>query len=141
MATLYLETSAVLAWLLDEPEGQRVQGTIAGATGLTASALTELEVGRVISRDAVVGKRSEADTLKLQGALARERRRWTVVGVIEEVLERAARKFPVEPVRTLDAIHLATALELLTVYPDLELLTLDARIAQNAHALGLPLAS
>jgi hypothetical protein len=35
----------------------------------------------------------------------------------------------------------ATALELLTVYPDLELLTLDARIAQNAQALGLAVAS
>ena len=53
------------------------------------------------------------------------------------VLARAGRAFPVEPVRTLDAIHLATALEFLAAFPDLAILALDRRVLANAIALGL----
>jgi hypothetical protein len=52
------------------------------------------------------------------------------------VLARAGRAFPIEPVRTLDAIHLATA-ELLGDPPALvTLITRDMRIRENATALG-----
>lgn len=44
------------------------------------------------------------------------------------VKRRSAESFPIEPVRSLDAIHLATALQFLEVYPSLEFLTLDERI-------------
>jgi hypothetical protein len=57
--------------------------------------------------------------------------------VSDEVLRRAGRTFPVEPVRTLDAIHLATALEFTAVYPDLRVLSYDRRIRGNAEALGI----
>ncbi|MBM3792162.1 MAG: type II toxin-antitoxin system VapC family toxin [Acidobacteria bacterium] len=57
--------------------------------------------------------------------------------ISEQVRERAARAFPAEPVRTLDALHLATALLFMRVYPDLRILTYDRRIADNAQALGI----
>lgn len=57
--------------------------------------------------------------------------------ITEDVLSRAARGFPIEPVRTLDALHLATALAFTAVFPDLEILSLDRRITDNARALGL----
>jgi hypothetical protein len=41
-----------------------------------------------------------------------------------DIVERARRAFPVEPVRTLDALHLATALVLLEAVADLEMLSL-----------------
>ena len=48
----------------------------------------------------------------------------------------AARPFPVEPVRTLDAIHLAT-LEVLGEVPQLvTVVTRDARMGENARAMG-----
>jgi len=37
--------------------------------------------------------------------------------ITAEVQERACGKFPVEPVRTFDAIHLSTALEFLKGFP------------------------
>ena len=44
--------------------------------------------------------------------------------------------FPVEPIRTLDALHLATA-ELLGESPQLvTILTRDSRVIDNARALG-----
>jgi predicted nucleic acid-binding protein len=52
------------------------------------------------------------------------------------VLDRARRPFPVEPIRTLDAVHLATA-ELLGEAPPLvTIVTRDERVRKNAEALG-----
>jgi hypothetical protein len=58
------------------------------------------------------------------------------VAVTEAVLARAGRPFPVEPIRTLDAVHLATA-EALGEPPQLvTILTRDVRVGDNARALG-----
>ena len=58
----------------------------------------------------------------------------------EDVLTRAGRPFPVEPVRTLDGIHLAT-IELMGETPQLvTVVTRDDRVARNARALGYAVA-
>jgi predicted nucleic acid-binding protein len=63
-----------------------------------------------------------------------------LVSVTEEVLARAGRPFPIEPIRPLDAIHLATA-ELLGEPPAVvTILTRDDRIRDNAKALGYAIA-
>lgn len=65
-------------------------------------------------------------------------RRCELVAVSDEVLERAARPFPIEPIRTLDAIHLSS-IELLRESPQLlTVVTRDNRVAANAVALGHP---
>jgi predicted nucleic acid-binding protein len=56
--------------------------------------------------------------------------------VDEEVVERARRPFPKEPVRTLDALHLACALVARCAAPGLVLLTLDQRLRENAVRPG-----
>jgi hypothetical protein len=53
------------------------------------------------------------------------------------VLARARLRFPVEPVRTLDSLHLSTALVFHAEEPSLLLVTLDDRIRENAEALGM----
>jgi predicted nucleic acid-binding protein len=69
-------------------------------------------------------------------ALRRFERRYYVVAVTDAVLARVRRPFPVEPIRTLDAVHLATA-ELLGEPPQLTtVVTRDARVRDNARALG-----
>ena len=63
-------------------------------------------------------------------------RRCFVVAVTDAVLARVGGPFPVEPVRTLDALHLATA-ELLGEPPQLvTIVTRDGRVRDNAQALG-----
>jgi len=69
--------------------------------------------------------------------LSRGRVSWILMELSEEVRARAGRAFPVEPLRTLDAIHLATALIFLRVFPDLRLLIFDSRILENALPLGI----
>jgi hypothetical protein len=54
----------------------------------------------------------------------------------EEIAERARRPFPIEPIRTLDAIHLATASVARSLVPGLTLLSLDKRIRACGEALG-----
>ena len=53
------------------------------------------------------------------------------------MLERARRGFPREPVRTLDAIHLATAVQFQEAIPDLAVVSLNERIRYNAQALAM----
>jgi hypothetical protein len=52
------------------------------------------------------------------------------------LMDSLARPFAVEPVRTLDAIHLATAVQLREPSDLVGFLTLDARVRVNAAALG-----
>ena len=69
-------------------------------------------------------------------ALRRFERRCYLVSVSDAVLDRVRRPFPVEPIRTLDAVHLATT-ELLGEPPPLiTIVTRDIRVRQNAEALG-----
>jgi len=69
-------------------------------------------------------------------ALRTFERRCFLLDLDRAVLDRVRRPFPVEPIRTLDAIHLATA-ELLDEPPQLvTIVTRDERVRANARALG-----
>ena len=105
------------------------------------SALTFAEAARALLRARaarLITANEERAALRDLGAL--ERRCTAVFAVTEDVLTRAGRPFPVEPVRTLDAIHLAT-IELLGETPQLvTVVTRDERVARNARALGYAVA-
>lgn len=60
-----------------------------------------------------------------------------VVPVSEEVLKGTDEEFPVEPVRTLDAIHLATIQLLADTLPELNVVSTDECVRENATALGI----
>ena len=61
---------------------------------------------------------------------------WNIMRLDGEVVDRARRPFPCEPIRTLDAIHLACALSARAVIPGLQILSLDQRIRTSAKSLG-----
>jgi hypothetical protein len=63
-------------------------------------------------------------------------RRCYIVSVTDTILERAARPFPAEPVRTLDAIHLSTVEALGGAPALLTIVSRDLRIQENAVAMG-----
>jgi predicted nucleic acid-binding protein len=105
-------------------------------TRFVTSALTFAEAGRAIVRARATGRLTPADELAAVRALRTFERRCFVVDVDRAVLARARRPFPIEPIRTLDAIHLATA-ELLGEAPQLmTIVTRDARVRDNGRALG-----
>lgn len=100
------------------------------------SALTFAEAGRAIIRARTAGRLTPQQEQAAVLALRTCQRRTFIVDVTSGVLDRVARPFPVEPVRTLDAMHLATA-ELLGEPPQLiTIVTRDVRVRDNARALG-----
>ena len=137
MKTVYFETSALLAWLLGESRSAEVKKRIDSAEVVVTSVLTLVEAERALVR-AETGKLLNAgDGEKLRGLLARSKTGWILMEISEDVRARASRFFPAEPLRTLDAVHLATALVFMRVFPELELLSYDERILKNARALGM----
>ena len=59
--------------------------------------------------------------------------------ISDEIVSRARRPFPVEPIRTLDALHLASALVVRAAEPELTVLSLNERVRDCTLALGLGL--
>jgi predicted nucleic acid-binding protein len=137
---LYAESSSVLAWLLGEVHGDAVVRALADTDAVFASELTLVECERVLIRALHLGEIKEADLKSRQAEILAVSAAWTLLSVSDEVLERARRPFPAEPVRTLDALHLASALIARGTAPEFALLSLDDRIRRNGRALGLALA-
>jgi len=61
---------------------------------------------------------------------------WAILEIAEEIARRGEDGFPDEPVRSLDAIHLASALFLRQSFPDLVIVSTDTRVQANAALLG-----
>jgi len=133
---LYAESSAALAWLLDQKHGELVADTLAQAELVISSDLTLIECDRVLIRAVILDELRESDAVHRQGRLNAVSTRWTLLALDEEIIERARRPFPAEPVRTLDAIHLASALTARKAVPDLAILSLDGRVRKAADRLG-----
>ncbi len=133
---LYAESSAVLSWLLAEGAGEAVKGELDGATLIVASDLTLIECDRTLLRAKAAGHLSEFETARRRTLLEAVSSHWNVVPLGPEVVERARRPFPGEPLRTLDALHIASALAARSAMPGLALLTLDQRVRGSASELG-----
>ena len=134
--TVYAESSAVLAWLLGEDPGDVVRGVLGSADVVITSDLTLVECDRVLIRATALGELPEAEAADRRARLAAAAAHWQVLKLGADVIDRARRPFPGEPIRTLDAIHLASALVARSAAAGLELLSLDLRIRSSARHLG-----
>ena len=130
----YVESSALVAALL-ERDAAALQSLRTKGRRVT-SALTIAEAARAILRARAVTRLTADQERALVRALRRFERRCYIVAVTDAVLGRVGRPFPIEPIRTLDAVHLATA-ELLVESPQLvTIVTRDLSVRVNAQALG-----
>jgi hypothetical protein len=133
---VYAESSAVVRWLLGQARAEEIREILNAAAVVVTSMLTLIESDRALIRGAALnelsGEESGACRLQLnQSALA-----WTVIPLDEETLNGARRAFPSEPIRTLDAIHLASAITAREALGELVVLSLDTVVRTNARALG-----
>jgi predicted nucleic acid-binding protein len=130
----YIESSALVAALL-ERDLDALKSLRARGRKVT-SALTIAEAARAILRARAAGRLTADQERAAVRALRRFERRCFLVAVTDAILARVRRPFPLEPIRTLDAVHLATT-ELLGEPPPLiVVVTRDVRVRENAHALG-----
>jgi len=96
-----------------------------------------LECDRALVRAMALEALSEQRAGRLRAILSRMTARWQLMPITREVIGRARQPFPGEPIRSLDAIHLASALLASDSLPDLSLLSLDHRVRASAQRLGL----
>jgi len=138
LSLLYIESTGLLAALLEHDPSARA--AVRGPGRRVTSALTLAEAVRAVLRARVAGRLTPDQERAAIRALKTFERRCTIINVTDSVLTRAGRPFPVEPIRTVDAIHLATA-ELLDEAPQLvTVVTRDTRVRENAQGLGYAVA-
>ena len=129
----------MLSWLLGEARGDDARACLAAADLVLASSLTLVECDRVLIRATVMGALDEAVAGERRSRLARAAEHWILFDLDAAIVERARQPVPREPVRTLDALHLATATVARSLVPDLLLLSLDERVRDAGRLLGLGL--
>jgi predicted nucleic acid-binding protein len=134
--TVYAETSAILRWLFAEEGGEALRAALASAEKVTSSRLALIETRRVVRRAERAGRITAAQNADVLAVFAQAVSTWAILEISEEIARRAEEAFPDEPVRTLDAIHLASALFLRQSFPDLVILSADERVRANAALLG-----
>lgn len=124
---IYLDTSAFLKLVKPEPETAAFEAFVDGRSDFVASALLAIEARRGALRRA-------PRSLPRVDLLLRD---VELVAMSPAIVESASR-LPDPLLRSLDAIHLATAILLRS---DLELfVTYDSRLADAAAAYGVPTA-
>jgi predicted nucleic acid-binding protein len=134
----YLDTSTVLAWLL---EGSEALTPLEGSTHVASSRLLRTEVARGLYRALQTNRLSAVATAAAQHRFARLATRIASIRLTESVLRRAEGPYPVV-VRTLDALHLASAeqwlnAELPAGEPSrLSIWSLDSRMNECAALMG-----
>ena len=125
---VYMDASALVKLLIEEPGGDALRAHLAGFERQVTSIVGRVEVERVVGRRAP----------ERLASVARMLDDLMILELHPAVAEAAATVGPAT-LRTLDAIHLASAAEL---GEDLEtFITFDRRLADAASALGMPVAS
>jgi predicted nucleic acid-binding protein len=125
VSALYVDSSAFVKLVVAEPETQALRSFIAGRhSRRVSSALLRAEALRAV-------RHLGADAL---AAVREGLRRVDLIGVDDRILDAAGILEP-RVLRTLDAIHLATAL---AIGDDLDaIVTYDSRMVEAGRLLGL----
>lgn len=119
----YVDSSAIVAVILDEPEALELENILESAP--VTSRLSKVEVLRRVN------KFDETLLPRAQKVIAQ----FQLVDMAESILSRAENYPSQITVKTADAIHLATAE---TLSPLIEgVITLDKQMAKNAKKLSL----
>ena len=134
--SLYADASAILCWLLREPRWEEVAKSLGQASTILSSELAAVECDRALLRLVHEGRITDALKEELAARFAAAAAHWTELAIAAPILLRARLPFAGTPVRTLDAIHLASALEGRGAVPDLAVLSLDDRMRRAARSLG-----
>jgi predicted nucleic acid-binding protein len=132
--TVYVDSSVVLRWLLQQPGAIERWGAWQGGV---SSELMRVEVRRGLYRLRAGGRLSDEDLSRVMFLFREVTAGFEMIRVLPVILERAGSPMPTR-LGTLDAIHLATALLWIDQKGEpLTLLTHDAELAMAAQASGL----
>lgn len=125
---LYVDSSALVKLVMDESESVPLTRFLASGRPLSSSAIALVEVRRAAAR---VSPDKSAQAELILPILE-------LIHLTPTIVERAASLRPAS-LRSLDAIHIASALALSDALE--ALVTYDRRMAEAATSLGIPVAS
>lgn len=123
---LYLDSSAIVKLVAREPETDALVERLRSDPDLVSSALARVEVGRAVRRARLPG----VDLPRANAVLDRI----ALLRIDEGILEAAQARDPAD-LRSLDAVHLASALSLGDLLD--AIVTYDAQLASAARLQGL----
>ena len=128
---LYLDTAALVKLVRPEPESEALADWLdeRSTAPWVSSVLVEVELPRAL-------RRSEPELLGGVPAVLARLARYE----IDELVRATAAAYPDPSLRSLDAIHLATASAVFGTRLD-AFVTYDERLREAAQSLGLPVAS
>lgn len=129
-SVVYLDSSAIVKLVIREAESEELWAFLESRPQRVSSVIARVEVLRALRRAGIAG----AAFRRAQQILDR----LALIRLDAAVVETAASANPAS-LRTLDAIHLATAL---SIRPDLSaMITYDARLKEAAMAAQIPVIS
>ncbi len=134
----YFDTSALVKRYVDEPGRREVLHLLRQHECLT-SAVLPVELRSGLRRRVAEGSIEAARLPAILRHVAADRPYWTLVEVGTDVLVRAETLVAAHPIRTLDAIHVASA-QLFAArvsMPGLTFVSADKRQTETAAAIGL----
>ncbi len=138
MPWAYFDTSALVKRYVQEP-GRREVLALLRRHDCVTSALLPIEVRSALRRRVSERSLRAAAMERILEHFADDRAFWTLVEIRSEVLAGAETLVTLHPLRTLDAIHVASAQLFATRMriPGMNFVTADARQAVAASALGM----
>lgn len=138
MAWAYFDTSALVKRYVNEP-GRREVLQLLRRHQLVTSAILPVEVRSAVRRRASEGTLDAARVPEVMRRMSTDRAYWTLVDVGSEVLAAAEALVATHPLRTLDAIHVASAqlFRSRVMLPEFIFVSGDERQTAAAGAVGM----
>lgn len=138
MAWAYFDTSALIKRYVDEA-GRREVLQLLRRYDCVTSAVLPVEIRSALRRRVSEGTLDEERVPEILKRFATDRAFWTLVEVSNDVLGAAETLVATHPLRTLDAIHVASAqlFSARIAAPDLVFVSADARQTAAATAVGM----
>ncbi len=138
MAWAYFDTSALVKRYVSEP-GRREVLQLLRRHQLVTSAILPVEVRSALRRRTSEGTLDATRLPEMLRRVAADRAYWTLVAVGSEVLAGAETLIAAHPLRTLDAIHVASAqlFRSRVTTPEFIFVSADERQTAAAVAVGL----
>jgi len=135
---LYLDTSDIVKLYVEEAGSDALHALVASAEGIATSRIAFAEVRCALARKRRDGDVAPADYGEVVTGFRDDWPRFIVVEATQHVVERAGGLCDTHALRTLDAIHLASALVLAgNVHTPVRFSSSDRRLHKAAASEGL----
>jgi len=134
----YFDTSALIKRYIEEA-GRREVLLLLRRHEVATSAILPVELRSALRRRMSEGDLDEERATQILKRVATDRAYWTLIEVASDVLTAAETLVATHPVRTLDAVHIASAqiFKNRLSIPDLLFVSADQRQANAARAAGM----